>query len=1077
MSDIWCPIKRGDLDTGLWMFRHDYITRVVQETGEFYEQDLIDAIAKIGLGGTFVDVGANIGNHTVAFRRCCGAERVVAIEPYAPSLYLLQTNAENLSHVRVLGWAVHDKWYNVDFVCPDQYNVGRVQCKVGTTTKAATLDKLLINETEITLIKIDVETSNVDALRSGLATIARWRPVLALEAQKRTSQLEEIERIVAPLGYRNTGKYAGTPVYLFRPSKVSSKAVAIVQQGPKTRKVGAKRFSLVPNSVYTLRLSERPGKGVRGTVKGVSEVTGTVLFTVKVRESIIGSKSFVFTGATAEKVRLDYQVSAGATPKLECERIGNAPSISLSFDDDSVTAAMATYPARADTLPRAIETLVGQVDKLFVYLNGYDEVPQCVRTYGDRIGFVLDPLSQRRASAKFYWLDKVRGYHLICDDDILYPADYAKRVVAALDARGREAVIGVHGVIYEREVKDARLSRKTVYNFAKALEADTPVHLIGTATFSLHTALLKKLDMSLVRRYPIANDEAAAVAARQAGVPMICLARKEGWMKPCPGMLFGIYEERTPGTPEQANASVLVAKANPWEKPYADVVGKKVTRRSAPGRTPVKEELECPPVAVVIRSFNRPMYLMRLLNDCEREAKSHRLSVWVFDDASSAKMAGCAKKCRANGWTWMSSNVHFGRQGSWRMWDWMFAAMSRDKRPYLLFLDDDMRLCDRFLLRAFGLWQTIEDEHKGALTLLVDKTRKEAACWSGQRPERLDGGVELTQWLDTGFLCPKTFLTRLGGRVEAISPARWKKQPDASTGVGAQLTKRAREAGMNLYRSARSHLVHLPGPSVMNPTRGPDRLLTDRFVDGDETLTWMSGVGGRVEASLASIPSRSALLQRVVASLLPQVDLLRVYLNGYADVPGFLSSEKILVRRSQDYGDLGATAKFFWCHKAEGYQLICDDDILYPSDYARQMILALNRYRNKAVVGVHAVTLKDKVRSYFRDRTVVSMAEALLSDQFVHLVGTGTVAYHADVGKLSLDTFEVTNMTDIWFGLWCQQKRLPVVAVSRSNDWMQPLHSGDGIYEKGLQNEGCRVEVLNRVESWKIHKAEGVCAF
>ena len=46
--------------------------------------------------------------------------------------------------------------------------------------------------------------------------------------------------------------------------------------------------------------------------------------------------------------------------------------------------------------------------------------------------------------------------------------------------------------------------------------------------------------------------------------------------------------------------------------------------------------------------------------------------------------------------------------------------------------------------------------------------------------------------------------------------------------------------------------------------------------------------GEPVIASVASVRGREAMLEDAVASLLPQVDRLHVYLNNYSETPGFL---------------------------------------------------------------------------------------------------------------------------------------------------------------------------------------------
>src|SRR5690606_20525994 len=71
----------------------EYIFTQICETGTFYEVELLDKIREIVADreGLFVDVGANLGNHTVYFAQVLGRE-VVAVEPEPMNASLLRDN-------------------------------------------------------------------------------------------------------------------------------------------------------------------------------------------------------------------------------------------------------------------------------------------------------------------------------------------------------------------------------------------------------------------------------------------------------------------------------------------------------------------------------------------------------------------------------------------------------------------------------------------------------------------------------------------------------------------------------------------------------------------------------------------------------------------------------------------------------------------------------------------------------------------------------------------------------------------------------------------------------------------------
>lgn len=108
-------------------------------------------------------------------------------------------------------------------------------------------------------------------------------------------------------------------------------------------------------------------------------------------------------------------------------------------------AAIASIPSRAHHLSRALASLRPQVDRLCVYLNGYETVPTCVRELADE--HVLDA-ENRGAEAKLHWADQRAGIALTCDDDFVYPPEYVATMVAAVEQWQGMAIVTAHGRTY-----------------------------------------------------------------------------------------------------------------------------------------------------------------------------------------------------------------------------------------------------------------------------------------------------------------------------------------------------------------------------------------------------------------------------------------------------------------------------------------------------------------------------------------------------------------------------------------------------------------------------------------------------
>jgi hypothetical protein len=209
-----------------------------------------------------------------------------------------------------------------------------------------------------------------------------------------------------------------------------------------------------------------------------------------------------------------------------------------------------------------------------------------------------------------------------------------------------------------------------------------------------------------------------------------------------------------------------------------------------------------------------------------------------------------------------------------------------------------------------------------------------------------------------------------------------------------------------------------------------------------------------VIASMASIPSRRAMLRDAVDSLLLQCDRVRVFLNDYAEVPKFLHHARVEFRRSQDWDDKGDAGKFGWIDGQDepGLRVIADDDLLFPPDFVRHMSERLASYDNHAFVAVHGVLLRQPVTQYYapESRHVLYFESSLKSDQTVHVLGSNALVYHSSILHLRQDDFMFRNMADIFLARYAKENAIPMIAVARPWRWVRQNTQAtpfDTIYE------------------------------
>jgi FkbM family methyltransferase len=220
----------------------DRLAEEILHQGTFYEIDLLEYLVdRVPPGGTYVDVGANIGNHTVYFGKFL-ADHVIAIEPHPDLLPVLRRNLRRnaLTNVCVLACAVGAREsvgrMGLRQACALAANIGGSHVEVvdparpesaeagATPVRVTTLDRALADlaRQEVTLVKLDIEGMELDALQGATSLLAKERPQLVIELA--SPELRSAVRgLLEGFGYEDVGRRFGwTPTYHFIDPRVHS---------------------------------------------------------------------------------------------------------------------------------------------------------------------------------------------------------------------------------------------------------------------------------------------------------------------------------------------------------------------------------------------------------------------------------------------------------------------------------------------------------------------------------------------------------------------------------------------------------------------------------------------------------------------------------------------------------------------------------------------------------------------------------------------------------------------------------------------------------------------------------------
>jgi FkbM family methyltransferase len=168
-------------------------------------------------GDVFYDLGANIGFYATIAGRIVGPRgQVYAFEPFPASAERIRNNAalNGFDHIRVFELAVYDRAgtvpFNLGHECQEN-RIGRQEPRDATGAAApvlqvrtVALDDLIESERlrPPSVIMLDVEGAEVEALRGMAETIRRSRPVILCEVHWIVNELRAFyEGTLAPLGY------------------------------------------------------------------------------------------------------------------------------------------------------------------------------------------------------------------------------------------------------------------------------------------------------------------------------------------------------------------------------------------------------------------------------------------------------------------------------------------------------------------------------------------------------------------------------------------------------------------------------------------------------------------------------------------------------------------------------------------------------------------------------------------------------------------------------------------------------------------------------------------------------------
>ena len=235
-------IKEGKKQ--LVVFAFDHIAHKINLNG-IYERDELEILIEwinekypSVFNGTAIDIGANIGNHSVFFSDYF--KKVKSFEPNYRTYQALEANSKLAENIETFNFGISDVEQSL-ILNIDKNNVGgsflssssENEYKNSTNiVKLYKLDSVLNKNDKVTLMKIDVEGHEVHVLKGAAEIINKFNPFILFElniSAFNNGVSQEIE-ILKQYGY---------------------KKFATIESSPRVFATGSSRFKRIINFIFS----------------------------------------------------------------------------------------------------------------------------------------------------------------------------------------------------------------------------------------------------------------------------------------------------------------------------------------------------------------------------------------------------------------------------------------------------------------------------------------------------------------------------------------------------------------------------------------------------------------------------------------------------------------------------------------------------------------------------------------------------------------------------------------------------------------------------------------------------------
>ena len=174
------------------LHENEIVSSVINNSNNFFEIKFLEFVRNnFQKQKTIIDIGANIGNHSLFFSEFLEYDEIICFEPFERNVELLKLNLIG-KNCRIMDYALSDSesekiLYNSQSNNFGGFSLHSYDGSKGENKSFIVKDKVVtktldsLNLTNVTMIKIDVEGHENSVLNGGIETIKKNSPIIFIE--------------------------------------------------------------------------------------------------------------------------------------------------------------------------------------------------------------------------------------------------------------------------------------------------------------------------------------------------------------------------------------------------------------------------------------------------------------------------------------------------------------------------------------------------------------------------------------------------------------------------------------------------------------------------------------------------------------------------------------------------------------------------------------------------------------------------------------------------------------------------------------------------------------------------------